>query len=133
MNPEQSAPSKTEHSEAEAQARIAEKRDDITATRLLRVQEYIQESLKDPSAERARLGSTSGMLWRLLFELDDAIQATFEADSSSSPNVEVLARTIDITLKLARQISGFSRLYYLLDDARRTLPAVQSLSVSRPQ
>lgn len=133
MNLDQSAPSNAGQGETMPPVGVAEKYKDITAARLLRVQEFIRETLKDPSSERALLGSTNGMLWRLLFQLDDAIQETLEADDSRTPNVEMLARAIDMTLKITRQISGFSRLHYLLGEARRTMPALESLTAPVPR
>ena len=84
---------------------------------LKRLQEYISTSLAEPDAETAMLGVCNGSLMRMLLRLQEAIESVLAERPSGSDHIQVLARGIEMTLRLTWQVNRFTQLRLALKEA----------------
>lgn len=95
---------------------------ETTAMLLKRLDDYLQESLALENREAALVGDVNSALLRLAFQLQLQIQTVLESPSDPAAHFDVLARAIDVMLRVCRQVDRFGHLRMLLTDARRALP-----------
>jgi len=88
---------------------------------LRRLDDYLRESLAEPSAQVAALGMVSHMLLRMAVRLHEQIENVLGNVDDPVENFEVLARAVDSVLRVCRQIERFGQLRVLLTDASRAL------------
>jgi hypothetical protein len=84
---------------------------------LKRLREYINTSLAEPDAETAMLGVCNGSLMRMLLHLQDGIECVLAERPTGSEHLQVLARGIEMTLRLTWQINRFTQLRLALKEA----------------
>jgi len=95
---------------------------ELTAQALKRVKEFVQESLQNESAYTAALDTTSGLLFKALFQLDAALDDALRDCPDPVDRIDGVARAIDLLLRLTRQVDRLSHVRHLLGEARRALP-----------
>jgi hypothetical protein len=85
---------------------------------LQRLREYIDRSLSEPDAEAAMLGVCNGSLIKMLLRLEQAIDnALAESPTGASEHLPILARGIEMTLRLTWQVNRFTHLRLALKEA----------------
>jgi hypothetical protein len=104
---ENSSPDPTVTGEEQQAAKLA----------LERLQQYIQTALAETDAETAMLGVCNGSLMQMLLHLNEAIASVLAERPSGSEHFQILARGIEITLRLTTQVSRFTQLRLVLKEA----------------
>ena len=95
---------------------------ELTAQALKRVQEFVHDSLHGESAYVAALDTSSGLLFKALFQLDTAIDEAVRHSTNPLDRIDGVARAIDLMLRLTRQIDRLKQARDLLLEARQALP-----------
>ncbi len=95
---------------------------DLMAQALQRVREFIHDSLRGESAYEAALDTSSGLLFKALFQLDTAIDEALRHGTDPLDRIDGMTRAIDLMLRLTRQINRLGQVRQLLLEARRALP-----------
>ena len=94
---------------------------DLARLTLRRLDDFIHESLANPSSEEAILGVTNARLMHMSLMLSDSIQAVLEDCPTNANHFEVMMQGINSLLRITRQVDRFSRLKLELSQARKTL------------
>ena len=80
--------------------------------RLQKIEQYQRDSLANSDAEQASLAAANAGLMRMGLQLEEAVVALLSKHSKSLEWLERIQPTVELHLKLMRQVDRVSRLGY---------------------
>ena len=94
---------------------------DIPSMRRQKTKDFVVESLASPATEEALLGATAGMLFKMVFGLDETIEEVLKDSDDRRDHIEAQTRGTDAILRLTRQVDRFVALRQVLAARRQDL------------